>query len=92
MNMQIKVHNVFHFGSAQCTFVQIRWCTRRFCMFAVNFFDGIHCSVFSLGVCESMLGIHFVHSESFLMFSINIHTEVYVSDLLPPAAAVEVIE
>ena len=42
-NMQIKVHNVVlfcsvHFGSAQRSFVPIRWCTGRFCMFVINFF------------------------------------------------------
>ena len=39
-NMQIKVHNIglyhAHFGSAQCSFALIRWCTRRFCVFIIS--------------------------------------------------------
>ena len=27
-----------HFGSAQCSFLPIRWWTRRFCMFVINIF------------------------------------------------------
>ena len=40
INMQIKVQfcTDIHFVSAQHSFVPIRWCTRRVCMFVINFF------------------------------------------------------
>ena len=51
----IKVQNVVtvctgvHFVSAQCSFVLIRWCTRRFCMFVISSdYDGAQYDVFSL--------------------------------------------
>ena len=31
-----------HFGDAQCSFLPIRWCTRRFCPLSF-FFDGVQC-------------------------------------------------
>ena len=36
------------------SFVPIRWCTRQFCMYVVNFFYGVQCSVVSLTVCSRL--------------------------------------
>ncbi len=64
-NVQIKGHSVqfctnIHFGSAQRSFVLIRWCTRRFCMFVKNHLqDGVQSSVVSLSVCLSICHMDF---------------------------------
>ncbi len=42
------------------SFVLIRWCTRRFCMFVIKFIYGVQCSVVSLSVCSSVSALTIV--------------------------------